>query len=50
MIDRQGAARAVRLRAGIAASMLAAHGFSDVRNVPGSWVAWKKAGYATEGG
>jgi len=37
-------------RASIAASMLAAHGFSDVRNVPGSWMAWKKAGYPTEGG
>lgn len=37
-------------RASIAASMLAAHGFRDVRNVPGSWMAWKKAGYPTEGG
>jgi rhodanese-related sulfurtransferase len=25
--------------------MLKGEGFNDVRNVPGSWHAWKKAGY-----
>ena len=35
-------------RASIAASLLAAHGFRDVRNVPGSWKAWKNAGYPAE--
>jgi hydroxyacylglutathione hydrolase len=32
-------------RASIASSILAANGFEDVRNVPGSWKAWKAAGY-----
>jgi hydroxyacylglutathione hydrolase len=32
-------------RADIAASLLKARGFRDVRNVPGSWQAWKNAGY-----
>jgi 3-mercaptopyruvate sulfurtransferase SseA len=32
-------------RASMAASILAAHGFARVRNVPGSWKAWKAAGY-----
>jgi len=32
-------------RANIAASILQRHGFRDVRNVPGSWQAWRKAGY-----
>lgn len=31
-------------RASIAASWLQAHGVKDVRNVPGSWQAWTKAG------
>jgi hydroxyacylglutathione hydrolase len=31
-------------RASIAASMLQQQGFSDVRTMPGSWTAWKKAG------
>ena len=35
-------------RASIAASLLQQHGFRDVRNVPGSWQAWKKAGYPVE--
>ena len=35
-------------RASIAASLLQQHGFQDVRNVPGSWQAWKNAGYAIE--
>jgi hydroxyacylglutathione hydrolase len=35
-------------RASIAASLLAAHGIEDVRNVPGSWKAWRSAGYETE--
>ncbi|TPE49710.1 rhodanese-like domain-containing protein [Amaricoccus solimangrovi] len=35
-------------RASMAASILAAHGFAKVRNVPGSWKAWKAAGYETE--
>ncbi len=35
-------------RASIAASILEQHGFQDVRNVPGSWQAWKKAGYEVE--
>jgi hydroxyacylglutathione hydrolase len=32
-------------RASAAASILAANGFKAVRNVPGSWKAWTKAGY-----
>lgn len=36
-------------RASIAASILAAAGFTRVHNVPGSWKAWKSAGYDVEG-
>ncbi|MCB1427263.1 MAG: rhodanese-like domain-containing protein, partial [Notoacmeibacter sp.] len=35
-------------RASIAASLLKANGFEDVRNVPGSWKAWTAAGFATD--
>lgn len=35
-------------RASIAASLLAANGFSNVRSVPGSWKAWTAAGYPQE--
>ncbi|PSK80971.1 hydroxyacylglutathione hydrolase [Limimaricola soesokkakensis] len=35
-------------RASIAASLLAAHGFETIRNVPGSWKAWSAAGYPVE--
>lgn len=35
-------------RASIAASLLQAHGFEDVRNVPGSWQAWTAAGFPAE--
>ena len=35
-------------RASIASSLLAANGFADLRNVPGSWRAWSAAGYETE--
>ncbi len=35
-------------RASVGASLLAAHGFKDVRNVPGSWKAWKAAGLPVE--
>ena len=35
-------------RADIAASLLQARGLPDVRNVPGSWQAWTKAGYEIE--
>ena len=35
-------------RASIAASILQAHGFDDVVNVPGSWTAWRAAGLPTE--
>lgn len=35
-------------RADIAASLLERHGYADVRNVPGSWQAWTKAGYEVE--
>lgn len=35
-------------RADIAASVLARHGYQDVRNVPGSWQAWTKSGYEVE--
>lgn len=36
-------------RASIAASILKQEGFNDVSNVPGSWHAWKQAGYPVEG-
>jgi len=36
-------------RASLAASMLKQEGFGDVHNVPGSWQAWKKAGFPVEG-
>ncbi len=36
-------------RASIAASILKQEGFADVHNVPGSWHAWKQAGYPVEG-
>lgn len=35
-------------RASMAASILAANGFRDVRNVPGSWKAWRAAGFDVE--
>lgn len=35
-------------RANLAASIMQSRGFEDVRNVPGSWQAWKKAGYDVE--
>ena len=35
-------------RANIAASLLQAHGFEDVRSVPGSWKAWRAAGFPVE--
>jgi hydroxyacylglutathione hydrolase len=35
-------------RASIGASMLRANGFTDVRNIPGSWQAWTAAGYPVE--
>jgi hydroxyacylglutathione hydrolase len=35
-------------RADIAASLLQRQGYADVRNVPGSWQAWTKAGYEIE--
>src|SRR4051812_24348283 len=35
-------------RASLAASILKQEGFTDVQNVPGSWHAWKKAGFPTE--
>ena len=35
-------------RASIASSILKREGFSCVSNVPGSWQAWKNAGYAVE--
>lgn len=35
-------------RASIAASLLQAHGFERVHNVPGSWQAWTSAGYPVE--
>ncbi|MDZ4686615.1 MAG: MBL fold metallo-hydrolase [Planctomycetaceae bacterium] len=35
-------------RASIAASLLMRHEFTQVRNVPGSWKAWKAAGYEVE--
>ena len=36
-------------RASIATSILKQEGFADVSNVPGSWQAWKKAGYPIDG-
>lgn len=36
-------------RASIAASILKQEGFRDVSNVPGSWHAWKQAGYPVDG-
>lgn len=35
-------------RASIASSLLARAGFTDIRNVPGSWKAWTAADYPTE--
>ena len=35
-------------RASIAASILKAEGFADVRNVPGSWHAWRQARYPVD--
>jgi hydroxyacylglutathione hydrolase len=35
-------------RASLAASILKQEGFTRVSNVPGSWHAWKKAGYSVE--
>ncbi|MFW8637449.1 MBL fold metallo-hydrolase [Cribrihabitans pelagius] len=35
-------------RASIASSLLAANGFTNIRNVPGSWKAWTAAAYPTE--
>jgi len=37
-------------RASIAASILKEEGFDALWNVPGSWEAWKKAGFPIEGG
>ena len=36
-------------RASLAASILKQEGFEDVHNIPGSWQAWKKAGFPVEG-
>jgi len=36
-------------RASLAASILKQEGFEQVHNVPGSWQAWKKAGFPVEG-
>jgi len=36
-------------RASIAASILKQRGFDEVSNVPGSWHAWRKAGFAVDG-
>ena len=35
-------------RASLAASLLVRMGFKDVHNVPGSWKAWKTAGYEVQ--
>ncbi len=35
-------------RASIASSLLARNGFTNIRNVPGSWKAWTAAGYETQ--
>jgi len=37
-------------RASLAASILKQEGFQSVCTIPGSWQAWKKAGYPIEGG
>jgi hydroxyacylglutathione hydrolase len=37
-------------RASIATSILKPEGFEELWNVPGSWEAWKKAGFVVEGG
>ena len=37
-------------RASIGTSILKQEGFRCVRNVPGSWQAWKKAKFPIEGG
>ena len=39
---------ATGFRASIAASLLQSQGFKDVRNVPGSWKAWRSAGFHIE--
>lgn len=36
-------------RASLATSILIQEGFADVHNVPGSWTAWKKAGFEVAG-
>ena len=36
-------------RASLAASILKQEGFSEVYNMPGSWQAWRKAGFPVEG-
>jgi hydroxyacylglutathione hydrolase len=35
-------------RASLAASILLKEGFQNVANIPGSWLAWQKAGYPIE--
>jgi len=35
-------------RASLGTSLLKSYGFTDVRNVPGSWKAWKASGYEIE--
>jgi hydroxyacylglutathione hydrolase len=35
-------------RASIAASLLKGAGFEHVENVPGSWTAWRNAGFPVE--
>jgi hydroxyacylglutathione hydrolase len=35
-------------RASLASSLLRRHGFTQVRNVPGSWKAWRASGYEAE--
>ncbi len=35
-------------RASLAASILKQQGFADVHNIPGSWEAWRKAGFPVE--
>ena len=35
-------------RASLAGSILQREGFSDVRNLPGSWAAWKAAKFPVE--
>jgi len=35
-------------RASLAASILQKEGFQNVANIPGSWLAWQKAGYPIE--